>query len=70
MIKIVNFLTRSVLTALLVFWMISPFVEKPGSGNVVSEIVKFGVVPSLVIVSAFFIMVFFIAEPCTGASLL
>lgn len=59
MTKTVNFLTRLILTALLVAWLVMPYLDKATNESVLNEILKIGVLPSLLIIAAFFVMVGF-----------
>lgn len=54
-----NILIKLVLTALLVWWVALPLVEQSPGNNVLSEILATGIVESILIIAAFFIMVAF-----------
>ena len=55
----VNFIVRLFLTAILVAWAVLPYVDNSTDESVLSEIFKVGIVPSILIISSFFIMVAF-----------
>lgn len=54
-----NFLIRLILTGLLVAWAVLPFFENSKNDSVLNEIFRIGILPSILIFGAFFIMVGF-----------
>ncbi len=54
-----NLLIRVTLTALLLAWFIYPFIASNSNESVLAELFRLGIVPSLVIIGAFFVMVAF-----------
>lgn len=59
MTSIVNFLIRIILTGLLVAWAVMPYFNNSTNDSVLNEIFRIGILPSFLIISAFFIMVGF-----------
>lgn len=59
MTSIVNFLVRIILTGLLVAWAVMPYFNNSTNDSVLNEIFRIGILPSFLIISAFFIMVGF-----------
>jgi hypothetical protein len=59
MTRIINLSIRVILTALLVAWAVYPYLSGSSGESVLGEILKVGIVPTLVITAAFFIMVAF-----------
>lgn len=59
MTKTVNFLTRIILTILLVAWAVMPYIDSSTNESVLNEIFRIGILPSILIIGAFFIMVGF-----------
>ena len=55
----VNFLIRLILTGLLVAWAVMPYFDNSTNDSVLNEIFRIGILPSLLIIGAFFIMVGF-----------
>jgi|JI10StandDraft_1071094.scaffolds.fasta_scaffold922676_2 hypothetical protein len=55
----INFIIRLSLTAILVAWAVLPYIDNSSNESVLSEIFKIGIVPSVLIIGAFFIMVAF-----------
>lgn len=55
----VNLLIRIILSGILVTWAVMPFNNDSTNDNVLNEILKIGILPSFLIISAFFIMVGF-----------
>lgn len=59
MTSVTNFLIRLILTALLVAWAVLPFTDNSSGESVLGEIFRVGIIPSFLIIGAFFIMVAF-----------
>lgn len=59
MTTIVNFLVRLTLTGLLVAWAVMPYFENSTNDSVLNEIFRIGILPSFLIIGAFFMMVGF-----------
>ena len=59
MTKTVNFSIRFFLTAMLVAWAILPYIDKSSSESALGEIFKVGIVPTILIISSFFVFVGF-----------
>ena len=55
----VNFLIRLILTGLLVAWAVMPYFDNSTNDSVLNEIFRIGILPSFLIIGAFFIMVGF-----------
>lgn len=55
----VNFLIRFILTGLLVAWAVMPYFDNTTNDSVLNEIFRIGILPSFLIIGAFFIMVGF-----------
>lgn len=56
---IVNYLIRLILTGLLVVWAVMPFSDNSTNDSVLNEILRIGLLPSFLIIGAFFVMVGF-----------
>jgi hypothetical protein len=54
-----NILIRLILTILLVAWAVLPYFDNSANDSVLNEIIRIGVLPSLLIIGAFFMMVGF-----------
>lgn len=55
----VNFLIRLILTALLVAWAAGPYLDHSTNESVLNELLRIGIVPSILVIGAFFVMVAF-----------
>ena len=54
-----NLLIRLILTSLLVLWAAQPFINQANEESIISEIYRIGIVPSIIIMVAFFVIVAF-----------
>jgi hypothetical protein len=54
-----NFIIRFVLTALLVYWAALPFLDHTTGSSTLNDIYQIGIIPSVLIMLAFFVMVAF-----------
>jgi len=52
-----NFIIRLLLTALLVAWAVLPYLDNSTNENILGEVLKAGIGPTLAIISAFFLLV-------------
>lgn len=59
MTNTLNFLVRLALTALIVAWAVLPYMDSASNESILGEISRVGIVPSILIISSFFIMVAF-----------
>ena len=59
MVIIINLVIRLFLTAILVAWAVLPYIDGSSNESILDEIVKIGILPSILIIGGFFIMVAF-----------